>query len=461
MESKQYIQSVQSVQNTYSFLRLTFEQAENVYNLIKDGIDFNSVYERADFTELLFKDFLSEEQYLLLQKVNQSMIQDAFPNMALRSIDYLKEVEVYNNIFNFQKKLSDKILNEKKYEQLLEINSNKEAMLHIENVKGCYQKFLANGRKNIISDHIRTSRKNHVARLKSSLAKHRIFYAWPSLYFFQPQDYGVGVSYEYLENYVKTLLSSLKDLVMKIFNELNSFISTQKINSRPVTLFWDNFDENKVDKVVLSFILRGKDGYDYYEDIKVDAPKRDIFAEEIKLLSKIIHVNPNGILSLKNTFPMDGPYSVESIFYNLGQRTVESIDGVDEPRSLNVASFHFEGYFIESPENTISKIIHELNRVCYKFECRVISESKYKAGESIFIELEIKDQRYVLECEDSENGSLPVDFLKDNLLPLIKETPKSDYILSYFIEDHITFISIKDVALARFFNYTYSYYIKL
>lgn len=221
----------QAIQRRYQAthgLRLTFEQAEKIYEFeqVKDmpsDKHYFSIWEELDFEYTTFADILSPEQFDTYKLKHQELIRLNEHQLAQQDQEYSSPLESAKELLLFyENTLVPEIATQRlKFWNI--INGEQEK---IEYLKAEYRKYLTNRRKFILSDHFRNGKTLQPRLLQLSLLNHKMCCLVPDYSSFRASmDQPTTVVAEYLE-------TKLKKVAMRIIDPLNNALKILQERNR-------------------------------------------------------------------------------------------------------------------------------------------------------------------------------------------------------------------------------------
>ena len=179
-------------------------------------------------------------------------------------------------------------------------------------------------------------------------------------------------------------------------------------------------------------------------------------------LKLYVNTTEKGYIDLTIPTFLSENYYVDILIRELGGKTIETIDNVDEYLSNDISTFVFENYFSESKENTLSKFLSELNRITKgNIDYKIINESLYNEENnqtSVTLEFSVNGNIYKITHNDHfEDGTLMSSFILKELLPKLNGALIKGHLL-YICEEWIQFIYFENKKKYLKFKELANYY---
>lgn len=175
MEKSEHQLNIESVQETYHFLDLTFEQAEQVlkYEKIKNASfskHIMSVWENWDYELLIFDGILNENQRILFEDLRKQLYAEYAKSYTTQDKESVRWTDFHRATIEYLKNsLIPSLLKQPSpvFPPVFHDDRNK-----IDYLKACYKVFLQDRGKEAVVNHIRLSRTFAPNRWKQTMLAH-------------------------------------------------------------------------------------------------------------------------------------------------------------------------------------------------------------------------------------------------------------------------------------------------
>jgi len=234
MEKNQYKSAIKLIQVRYSYLELTFEQAQKVHSFENDHScpPYFSMWEEWDFEFDSFKEILSEKQFNKYQKNLKEVIELNEKQLAQQDKNFIQQIKYNTEILKHLKKtVLPTLFRNTGFPLDMWLTGLTKHQSKIDFLKASYNEYLIQSRKEIVVNHYRYNRRFKPNELKNSLLQYEISCVWPNYFQFKLQmDEPTKASKDYLFKNLKNYFKPVDDHIKKKFKESKKY--TDKLNKK-------------------------------------------------------------------------------------------------------------------------------------------------------------------------------------------------------------------------------------
>ena len=229
MTPEEYKWTINLVKDRHDQFKLTFEQAEKVYQFEKDkdlhsSEHYFSTWEEYDYMLDNFQKILNEKQLKKFFAWLNDNIKKHEEFLIKSDREQIKYIDYYNELLKFyEQHVFLDFFKEKFLKQTISLSFEKPK---VEFLKKEYKAFLDSQKAILISSHYRHSRLYQPNTLKATLLRHRLYYIIPQFSFFKAKmDEPTKVTANFLFNKFQNILERHQDFFKRQEEEHSSFIN--------------------------------------------------------------------------------------------------------------------------------------------------------------------------------------------------------------------------------------------
>ena len=264
MGPEEYDWHVNLIKSRNEYLKLTTEQAGEIYNYEKDKNQFSkkqflSTWEEWDYEAFVFKQILTPEQFRdyelnLSEKItaHEQSLKEQDKQM-ITAIDYFQEILTYYETVFLPDLIKAQLIAE--MPRMYGV-TEKVAFLKLE-----YKSYLIETKKELLISCFRNYRTFAPNTVRDSLLRHKLAYLWPDYtYFRHSADEATKAVISYVRAQVRHLPEDVENLLTKKISELKEFIKVHSKRYYGEPNGWHVFgqlssEEEKVEQVMQLFLL--------------------------------------------------------------------------------------------------------------------------------------------------------------------------------------------------------------
>ncbi len=273
MSHEDYQCQIDLVKSRNTALKLTFEQAEQIFKYEHKGIHsekhYLSSWEEWDYEFTSYKKILTEEQFLLFEHNHQEQIEYHRQQLIEQDKENLREIEYYNETIKYyEEQFLPGFFKDPLLFPFLLLSSDR---AKVDYLKAEYNKYLHDSKKQILINHFREYRTYKPNGLEVSLLRHKLSYLWPNYSFFKSQmDEPTKAMAEYLklklasfqENYDELIIEKLQSL--KVFCEENfAKYHTKSYGGWHTVIISKITPEEEREERIMSHLLLDREKYEW------------------------------------------------------------------------------------------------------------------------------------------------------------------------------------------------------
>lgn len=219
MTPEDYKWTIRLVKDRHHQFKLTFEQAEKVYQFEKEkdlysSEHYFSVWEEYDYMLDNYQKFLNEKQLKKFLAWHKDNVKRHEKFLIEGDKEQAKHIDYYNELLEFyEQHFFPNFFKEKFLAQTVLLSFEK---AKVEFLKKEYKAFLDSQKIGIISSHYRHSRLYQPNTLKVALSRHKLYYIIPRFSFFKTKmDEPTKATADFLLNKFQPILEQHQDFLNK------------------------------------------------------------------------------------------------------------------------------------------------------------------------------------------------------------------------------------------------------